>query len=394
MKKTGQLLREARESRRISLQEVSIHLKINSRILKALEDGDMEQLPAKTFLRGFVQSYAQFLRLDGTEVLELFQSEMGSTHPKTIIKASENTSESHNEVMIHNNEENEKEGFTAVAGSKVTSPHSVSTRTEEAVAALPIKKEEIIPVVQEPLVPSLSVDQKTWSRSMKIGTLTIIILIGAIIYGVIKTIEKYEREATIVKPESELEVLPRTEPEALSLPVSSEPPLQDGTAENKESMTNGEAVDLKTTEPEKVSSESASLTHSQSASVKAGEPLKPPAEASAVPPSPPPPVAAAPTGVTEVQNAEKKEAVVEPTPQSRPQEVIIEALDKVTIEYSIDDKAKATLVLSAEKVHTFRGDRKLSFSFSDGGSINIIHNGKDRGVPGHLGKPLQLKFPE
>ena len=84
-----------------------------------------------------------------------------------------------------------------------------------------------------------------------------------------------------------------------------------------------------------------------------------------------------------------------PEPEvSKSQEVIIEALDRVTIEYSIDDKPRATIVLSPEKVHTFKGEKKVSLSFSDGGSINLIHNGKDKGVPGNLGKPLKISFPE
>jgi cytoskeleton protein RodZ len=84
MKKTGQLLKEARETKSVSLQEVSIHLKINTKTLKALELGDVTQLPAKTFLRGFVQSYAQYLKLDLNQIMEVFQEEMGTTHPSMI----------------------------------------------------------------------------------------------------------------------------------------------------------------------------------------------------------------------------------------------------------------------------------------------------------------------
>lgn len=88
MKKTGEALKD-REDKGLSLHEIGLSLKINSKILKAIEDGDMENLPAKTFLRGFVQSYAHYLRLDSEEILNLFTEEMGSTRPSPLIKSLE-----------------------------------------------------------------------------------------------------------------------------------------------------------------------------------------------------------------------------------------------------------------------------------------------------------------
>ncbi|MFN8845648.1 MAG: helix-turn-helix domain-containing protein, partial [Bdellovibrionales bacterium] len=76
MKKTGEILRKSREEKGLSLHEVGIFLKINTRILQAIEDGDIEKLPAKTFLRGFVQSYAKYLKLDPNYVLKIFSEEL------------------------------------------------------------------------------------------------------------------------------------------------------------------------------------------------------------------------------------------------------------------------------------------------------------------------------
>ena len=74
-------------------------------------------------------------------------------------------------------------------------------------------------------------------------------------------------------------------------------------------------------------------------------------------------------------------------------EVIIEALDQVTIKYSIDSQNESSLVLSPDQLHTFKGKKKLRLSFSDGGAVNVIYNGRDRGVPGDLGSPKSIKFP-
>ncbi len=79
MKQTGQLLKNARNEQDLSLTEVSMATKISPKILMAIEEGDLKNLPAKTFLRGFVRSYAAFLKIDLDLILQTFQDEMGST---------------------------------------------------------------------------------------------------------------------------------------------------------------------------------------------------------------------------------------------------------------------------------------------------------------------------
>ncbi|MCC6278177.1 MAG: helix-turn-helix domain-containing protein [Oligoflexia bacterium] len=81
MKEIGQQLRERRESLKISLEDVSIATKINIKILQAVEDGDLSRLPAKPFIRGFVQSYAKYLGLDVNEVLRQFNEALGTAKP-------------------------------------------------------------------------------------------------------------------------------------------------------------------------------------------------------------------------------------------------------------------------------------------------------------------------
>lgn len=81
MKITGELLKSQRQNLRLSVQDVSTALKLSSKTITALEEGHLDKLPSKTFIRGFVKSYAQFLKLDGDAVLRQFQEEMGSTTP-------------------------------------------------------------------------------------------------------------------------------------------------------------------------------------------------------------------------------------------------------------------------------------------------------------------------
>ncbi len=81
MKITGELLKAERLKKNYSVAEVANSLKLSSRIVVSIEAGDIDELPAKTFIRGFVKSYAQFLKLDSDLILRQFLEEMGSTQP-------------------------------------------------------------------------------------------------------------------------------------------------------------------------------------------------------------------------------------------------------------------------------------------------------------------------
>jgi cytoskeleton protein RodZ len=81
MKITGELLKSERINKNLSVQQVALSLKLTLKIINAIEDGNLDNLPAKTFVRGFVKSYAQLLKLDSDVVLRQFQEEMGSTNP-------------------------------------------------------------------------------------------------------------------------------------------------------------------------------------------------------------------------------------------------------------------------------------------------------------------------
>ena len=81
MKITGELLKSERINQGLSIQQVSLALKLSPKIITAIESGKSEDLPAKTFVRGFVKSYSEYLKMDPVVVLRQFQEEMGSTAP-------------------------------------------------------------------------------------------------------------------------------------------------------------------------------------------------------------------------------------------------------------------------------------------------------------------------
>lgn len=65
----GATLRAARQAHGYSIAEVAQVLKFGVRQLEALENDDYSTLQGATFLRGFVRSYARYLRLDEVPLL-------------------------------------------------------------------------------------------------------------------------------------------------------------------------------------------------------------------------------------------------------------------------------------------------------------------------------------
>src|SRR5512146_1242449 len=60
----GARLRQARELRRLTLQQVSDTTKVRTHYLQALENDDHSAIPSAAQARGFLRIYAAFLELD------------------------------------------------------------------------------------------------------------------------------------------------------------------------------------------------------------------------------------------------------------------------------------------------------------------------------------------
>lgn len=59
----GALLRETREALGLSLADAAAALKLSDSALQAIEDGRLETFPHKAYAKGFLRSYAQFLKI-------------------------------------------------------------------------------------------------------------------------------------------------------------------------------------------------------------------------------------------------------------------------------------------------------------------------------------------
>ena len=69
----GSCLRRAREKRKLSLKEVAGATKIPRTTLELIEAGNLDELPADVFVRGFIRSYARTVGADEAEPLHNFE---------------------------------------------------------------------------------------------------------------------------------------------------------------------------------------------------------------------------------------------------------------------------------------------------------------------------------
>jgi len=76
MQSVGSRLRDARETRGLSLEDIAQITKISRSHLDAIENDNFQVLPAPAFARGFVRSYASAVGLDPNEMVRALPSSL------------------------------------------------------------------------------------------------------------------------------------------------------------------------------------------------------------------------------------------------------------------------------------------------------------------------------
>lgn len=77
MDEIGHILREARENKGLTLEDVQTNIRINVRYLSALESGNYSALPTPVHVRGFLRNYARYLGLDPQPLLDRYLTVQG-----------------------------------------------------------------------------------------------------------------------------------------------------------------------------------------------------------------------------------------------------------------------------------------------------------------------------
>jgi cytoskeletal protein RodZ len=79
MSTVAEQLRQAREARHLTLQQVADITKIRTDHLRALEKGDFDVFSAPVYIRGFVRSYSTLLKMEVPQVMAALEQELRQT---------------------------------------------------------------------------------------------------------------------------------------------------------------------------------------------------------------------------------------------------------------------------------------------------------------------------
>ena len=86
LKRIGNFIKEARVSREQTIEELASELKIGSHQLKAIEEGDEENLPEKVFVKAMVRRISQKLKLDTEFIMDEFKTERQEVKIEEIVE--------------------------------------------------------------------------------------------------------------------------------------------------------------------------------------------------------------------------------------------------------------------------------------------------------------------
>ncbi len=92
LRTVGEFLREARQGRNLSVEDLSSSLRIGKEQLIALESGDEGALPEKVFIRAMVRRIAEKLNLDTSFILEKLNEKKNNESKSNPVIYKKNTS--------------------------------------------------------------------------------------------------------------------------------------------------------------------------------------------------------------------------------------------------------------------------------------------------------------
>ena len=89
LQELGLLIKEKREAKGLSIEDVASRIKVASRILQNIDNGDLKRLPHAVYTKGFIRSYALLVGMDNQELTEALDAVFP---PETLKAASQESS--------------------------------------------------------------------------------------------------------------------------------------------------------------------------------------------------------------------------------------------------------------------------------------------------------------
>jgi cytoskeletal protein RodZ len=80
----GNKLRQAREEKGLSLDDLQTLTKIQKRYLQGIEEGNYSMMPGKFYVRAFIKQYAEAVGLEQEEIFEHYKEDIPSVHDEQL----------------------------------------------------------------------------------------------------------------------------------------------------------------------------------------------------------------------------------------------------------------------------------------------------------------------
>jgi transcriptional regulator with XRE-family HTH domain len=85
----GEILQKEREKQNLTIKDIERDTSIRALYIESIEKADYDVLPGEVYLKGFIKTYANYLNLDGTEMLKKYYEEKNASLPQEEIPVTE-----------------------------------------------------------------------------------------------------------------------------------------------------------------------------------------------------------------------------------------------------------------------------------------------------------------
>lgn len=85
MQTVGEVLRNEREKKGMTVKDIEAATHIRALYISAIEDGDYHVLPGEVYLKGFIRNYANLLGLDSAALLVLYKESLKPHSPEPVV---------------------------------------------------------------------------------------------------------------------------------------------------------------------------------------------------------------------------------------------------------------------------------------------------------------------